>query len=221
MTDDEREQRDAEEFAALIGGMIALFLSRRKARFDRQRGVWILDGQVVSQRTIRTMIKRMKRIGGMELAALTEKLFADRITLAEWKRDFKKTIRSAHLVAGALATGSVAKAQKASVYRQRIEREEEYLDNFGDQIRRNQAGSEAKAKARAASYMLGAAATFGILEMSERALFGATEAIRIQTAAESCAGCEEYGGEWMPIDDMPEIGSLDCGARCLCYIEYR
>ena len=30
-----------------------------------------------------------------------------------------------------------------------------------------------------------------------------------------------YAYRWMPINEMPRIGSLNCGSWCRCYLEYR
>ncbi len=76
-------------------------------------------------------------------------------------------------------------------------------------------------KARARSYMLAASNTYSIIEQRVRGVIGYTEARRVRRASESCSGCITYSYVWMPINALPSIGSLDCGSRCRCYVEYR
>jgi hypothetical protein len=76
-------------------------------------------------------------------------------------------------------------------------------------------------KSRARSYLMAASNTYSIIEQRFRSVFGYTEARRIRRASESCAGCITYSYVWMPIAQLPEISTLDCGSRCRCFIEYR
>ncbi len=46
-------------------------------------------------------------------------------------------------------------------------------------------------------------------------------AIRRRTAGESCPDCIFFSDRWMPIGEMPELGSLQCRHHCKCVIEYR
>jgi hypothetical protein len=46
-------------------------------------------------------------------------------------------------------------------------------------------------------------------------------AIRRRTAGESCPDCIFFSDRWMPIGEMPELGSLQCRHYCKCVIEYK
>lgn len=74
---------------------------------------------------------------------------------------------------------------------------------------------------RAVSYLFAATATYAVVEYRLKKELGYSEAIRVRTAAESCEGCLRFAGKWMPIEEMPVIGSLDCGSKCRCFLKYR
>lgn len=82
--------------------------------------------------------------------------------------------------------------------------------------------SFASIKARAKSYLRAATITYNVVEQKVRDLIGGyTECRRIRRASESCSACIDWSYRWMPIQDMPPIGTLQCGGRCRCYLEYR
>jgi hypothetical protein len=220
MTDAEREKRDAEEFAALVGGIIALLIAGR-GTFDRRRGTWSVDGRTLTGATMRNLLARIERLFGQRAASVTRQWFNKSISLAEWRVEMNRNIRSAHLVAATLAVGAIEDVWQTADVLARIDREEAFASAFANQLRRNAVGSEQKAIARAKSYALAATITYGVAQQLHMAGVGYTEAKRIRRAVESCEGCRQYAGRWLPIAEMPPLGSLDCGGRCRCYLEYR
>jgi len=51
---------------------------------------------------------------------------------------------------------------------------------------------------------------------------GFTLAKRLLAASDHCPGCVEAASEdWVPIDEVLEIGSADCGVNCNCVIIFR
>lgn len=82
--------------------------------------------------------------------------------------------------------------------------------------------SFAQLASRAKGYLLAASATYSVVEHQIRIATGMTEARRIRRRAESCPGCVEWARRgWVPIAQMPPIGSLQCRSRCRCYLIYR
>ena len=97
-----------------------------------------------------------------------------------------------------------------------------FADEFSESIRMKKAGSFSKIRARAKSYLMAASVTYSQIEQDVRGLMGMqTEAKRIRRAAESCRGCIEYSYRWMPIAELPPIGSLQCRQHCRCFVIYR
>jgi hypothetical protein len=218
MTDEQIEQaeKDAESDAKWL---LLMLLLKKGVTFDAEKGRFYVDGKSVSITTIRNYLQRTEKRLAKKSIKLLDELKAGRITVERWQEEFSRNITSAHILAGAMALGSIKAAVNNVDVQERIDSELAYANNFASDLK-EEVGP--RANARATSYFMAAAVTYGILEMSVRKLMGKqTEAMRIRRASESCVGCIEWSYEWMPIEDMPEIGSLDCGGYCRCYIEYR
>jgi hypothetical protein len=222
MTDEEIEQaeKDATEDAKWL--LLLLLLNKKRVTYRADVGRFYVDGKSVSITTVRDYISRIERRIGNRILKLTDDLEAGRITLDEWRDGFTRNITSMHILTGALALGSIAAAARNADIQKRIDDELKYANNFAKQIKNNDAGSYDRIRARAKSYTLAAVITFGIFQHLARKLMGVqTECRRVRRASESCSGCIAWSYRWMPIAQMPPIGSLDCGSRCRCYLEYR
>lgn len=221
MTPDELEKETESDAAALA---LVLLLSRNKGRvtFRADVGRFYVDGRSVSIKTIRSYLMRVEKRQGERIGRLMDDLAKGRISLAAWQREFELIVTTSHTIAGALAIGSLAAAVRSETVKGRIDSELRYADKFAVEIREGKAGSAAQQKARAKSYLMATAITYGVLELESRGLMSIyTEARRIRRASESCDGCRRLAGKWMPIAELKPIGSMECGSRCRCYLEYR
>ncbi len=214
------EEKEARDIATAAG--TALILALYAGNVSRRGNVFFIGERRITGREMRRNLARLETVTGRRLTRLTDDLLANRITLNQWRTSFKAIIGGHHLLTGAMASGSLAKARITDRVAKRVAAEQAYADRFADEIEAGRAGTDARIKSRAKSYVMAASTTFFIVEQASQKLFGAGEAMRVlDPTSESCAGCIEYEGEWMPIDEMPELGSLDCGSRCRCYLEYR
>lgn len=227
MTDAEILQNElsAQEEALLIGGLLAVLLGLKQGtkpvRWDADRKRFTVEGRTVSITTIRRLLTRIENGIGARLASYAENLEQGRWTADQWQRETTKTITSAHVLAGALAVGTIAASARDRDVQARIISEQRYADEFGKDVRNDKAGSTARIRSRAKSYLLAAIVTYSVLEQMVRGISGYKEAMRVRRASESCPGCIAYSYRWMPIADMPRIGSLTCGGRCRCFLKYR
>ncbi len=75
---------------------------------------------------------------------------------------------------------------------------------------------------RTAAYALGVRpAYYGLATVAEMA-GDATLCRRVINSKEGCVECSEVASyEFIPIEEMPEIGSLVCGVWCLCEVEFK
>lgn len=240
----ELEKQLDEASAALL---LLLFVGQRNVRsarqveFDPRRGVFRVDGKVVSVTTIRLLISQLEGIGRIRLQRHLDDLLAKRIDLAEWQRRTASTLRVSHTLATALAVGGIERAKQDEEATKRINAELAYLAGFARDIQSGKL-TEPQMRSRANSYLLAVAVTYwaidqiqktrlrdvrrvrriGAIPMTDEEIIEVyREAKRYRRARESCTGCLRYSGRWIPIKQMPPIGSLDCGSRCRCFIVYR
>jgi len=241
----ELEKQLDEASAALL---LLLFNGRRNVRSDRQveflprRGVFRVDGKVVSVSTIRILLIQLEGIGRTRLQKHLDDLVAQRITVDEWYKRTASSLRVGHYLATALAVGSLDKANQNAEADKRVQAELAFLLGFASDLKAKKV-SEAKMRSRANQYLLAIPITYWFIDQAEKIrlkdvrrvrnisagipltdeeIFDVyTEAKRYRRARESCSACVEYSGRWIPIKQMPPIGSLDCGGRCRCFIVYR
>jgi hypothetical protein len=205
----------------------------RKITFDESSMKFRIDGRAVSVTTIRMYLQRIQDKGARKLATITLQLEKGEISLAAWQREFERTITSSHILAAALVLGSIGDAVKHRLVQERIAEQIEFLDAFGQAVRDRQAGSFGKIRSRAKSYLQAVHVTFANLELQQRIALGIqAEARNVLRPAEHCLRgpndpadlpiCTELTKQgWMPIDEMPPIGTRKCKIWCKCYIEYR
>lgn len=230
MTDDEIKQaeKEAEQRARELVLLLLLLFGKKDSkglevvRFDAAKGRFYYNGRSVSVKEIRKQLLRIETQQGRKLAQITDDLINEKMTIAEWKREFDRTITSTHILAGALALGGIAVSVRNAGIQAAIASEIKFADGFAKDVRRKK-GSAAQWKARARKYSRAIHITFSNTELEVRKLLGLqTEARRIRRAAESCSGCIEWSRKgWVSIEEMIPIGRLECGVYCRCYIEYR
>jgi hypothetical protein len=220
----EEEKRRARELAKRVGGVLAMLLgvisTDTQITWNPAAGRFLVAGEYIAAEAMRQQLIRLNSRAGNEMAAEVERLLASKITIDEWRDSMHKQIGSVHVVAGALAAGSITAALASGKVQAQIASERVFADGFARDLKKKQKSGPSW-RARARSYVQSTLVTFAAVELVVRQVLGYTEARRVLTAAESCDGCRHYGYQWLPLADMPEIGSLDCGSRCRCYLEYR
>lgn len=218
------EQQRAETLATSVGGALAAILGLRPTdqpvKWNAKKGKFMIGRRAVTMETIRRELHRFEAFVGALMRRAATRLSTGLITLDEWRAEMMSLIGSSHVVMAAVGAGSIAAAARSSNVQARIESERKYAAGFASHIETKDLKLPT-VKARATSYLLAAAATFAIVHHVAQKVAGRAEARRTTTAAESCIDCSSYAGSWMPIDQMPEIGTLICKNRCRCYIEYR
>lgn len=240
--DEEKElERQVEDASPIL--LLLLLFGRKNVRtnhqieFNRRKGVFLLDGKVISLTTIRVLIAQIEKIGANRMQKHLDDLLAKRISVDEWRKRSALTLMVSHRMAAALALGGIDQIATSEELKKKTTEELNYLSGFASDIKAGKMSS-AKMSARARSYMLSVATTYWFIDQMEKKrlaevkrvkkLTGGfvmeptyTEARRYRRARESCPGCVDVSGYWMPIAEMPPIGTLQCGGRCRCFIIYR
>jgi hypothetical protein len=174
-------------------------------------------GRFVSRQSVRDAVDNAGKAFKREAGKMAEQLDRGEITGGEWRNDMAALVKR-HLI----VTSSIGKGGHKQMTRSdwgsvggNIRREQHYLAKFADELDRL---SPRQIAARARQYA--GAGHIAFERMTERLQMG-KEAKRFLHASESCSGCLSYAGRWMPVAEMPSIGSLKCRHRCRCHIEYR
>ncbi len=124
-------ERDAATEANRIGGALTAVLS---ARWDGQQ--FIFNGNhAVSVETIRNVLIRVETVISGKIGKLVDELEATLITHDQWQADTKRLIASSHIIAAALACGSIRTAAYDLDVMKRIKTEFEYFDKFAEQVK--------------------------------------------------------------------------------------
>lgn len=218
----EDERNLIEDVSGLGVALLVLLGIRRtgqRVEFDKRRGQFIVDGRRINWRSIQQLLNRLGIKLRNDMRQITEDLFEGRVEMNEWQRTMDRKITSGHWAAGALALGGIVAAKASSALINRINKEKRFADGFRNDIERERV-SQARAVYRAGSYADATRVTHSVIEQANAVTQGANRAYRIITAKESCPGCLKYGGRWMPIEEMPPIGSQECGSHCKCVIVY-
>ncbi|MEO5859167.1 MAG: hypothetical protein ABIR33_09490 [Pyrinomonadaceae bacterium] len=237
MTDAEikRAEVDAERDAEWLALRLLLAFRRRdssavsRVSFDSSRGVFIVDGKSVTLRSVYKTLDRIRDRYAGRLLKITLDLDADRITLAEWKRAFDRSITSSHILFGAFALGGIAVAARNATVIARISEQLAFGDAFSEQIRAKKSGTLSKIAARAKSYLQAPHLLFTDLQLEVIISTGFyDEARNVLRPAEHCAsdanviGCPELSLlSWMPVVEMVPVGRRRCGGWCKCFLEFR
>lgn len=248
MTEAEIDQaeRDAERDAEWLALLLLLAFRRRRGRdvadvrFDAARGRFYLNGRAVSLRSIRAHLTRIEDRMARRLVRITNRLERGEITIDEWKREFDRSITSAHILTGAFAIGAIGLAARDEFVQRQIADQLRFADRFAEDVRRGRAGSFAMIRRRVRSYLQAAHITYTNLDLRIAKRTGVrTEVRNLLRPAEHCwdtkahidrngtpqparRGCPELTKlGWMPVEQMIPIGERSCTIWCKCYLEYR
>ena len=223
MFEEEDEQNLIADMQTVGIALLVLLGLRRTGQnvsFDSATGQFVIDGRRVNERTIRLLIGRITDTMRRDMRQATIDYFENRISLDEWEKTMNRKITSGHWASAALILGGLTVARRAGFLFDRIRNEMRFASIFKDDIR-NGRTSEARAAYRASSYADAINVTAAEGERIKAEADGRRFALRVITATESCAGCLQWAGRWIRIEDMPPIGSLDCISHCKCVMYYR
>ena len=139
----------------------------------------------------------------------------------QWQEAMQSLLTSAHIIAASVGKGGRDNVTDWSKVEKKIDWQAGFLGAFGAAV---VAGSVSAARAaqRAASYADAAYVTFSNADV-ERKAGGEREMLcrLVQNSQEGCSECQSDAAEgWMPVSDMAELGSRECGDWCKCYIEF-
>lgn len=173
----------------------------------------------------------------MTLEELAEALKAGTITLSEWTQQMRDAIREEAIVAMVLAKGGrdfITPSDWGYVGSQ-TKLYYEKLDGFAKDIQGDPATwlNGRRLNARMNQYgQIGYSALEDDLKREKLKAAGAAGVVIegrrvLEEDVEHCEGCLEHGvpagsdGGWGPLEDVPDIGTFECGQNDRCTIETR
>ena len=222
ITQDERRQIERDYAEAGVGLLVLLGLrsTGQRVEFDKRLGQFRIDGRLVSPETIRRLVNQISLIARSKIQRVTELLISGSYSSERWLEEMRRILKGGHAIASGLAFGSLDDTDGWLSFQKRYEEEDDYLiglfAGYG-------AGGVSAGRLAARSLMYASAIyiTWQLLTSRQKQTQGFKEAMRIRTAAESCSGCIQYANRWIPIPQMPPIGSLQCRSNCKCFLIYR
>lgn len=200
------------------------------------------NGRVMSEFQVRREIDEYITEEQAKVEREGEKLLAGLITLAAFFLFMRNKVETWHTVIGSIAYGgrSQVDAERAARIAAKVKTEMLFLNKFREDVK----AMTEKARVLAASSELKVAEAFAQTAASipSRASLYASAAYSTyvnnvtarefdegvtlgrRVCAEDDASCDECadaaGSEWRPLDEIEEIGSLQCVNNCRCFIEY-
>src|SRR5437868_5542047 len=177
-------------------------------------------GRFVSKETVRRAAMDAEERFKAEASKHASRLETGAISAAVFTTAMALLVKSNLVVMSAIGKGGwrqMSRSDWGSVGAA-VKREYGYLRKFAGQLDRL---SAPQINARARMYANAGYVAFSGFLTRTFAVGAYTQARRTLHAAESCSGCESFAGEWMPIGELPEIGTQECGSRCKCSVDYR
>jgi hypothetical protein len=242
--------RRARQRARALGGILALLLAGRisEVRFNAATGRFVLRDTSVSPAEIRRQLGTLEGRVARIMDGYAARLEAGEWTVERWHEAMAELLEESHILFGALAIGSVLGATVDATVKARAARDLKYLARWEalelrgippsgqaltgargyrppkESRRRNPRARRRRHRAYLRSMFI----TYAQLDQQVQVALGMKFCRRRLTAQESCTrrhallGCVEvHAMGWMPVAEMPPIGTLRCGQFCKCYLEFR
>src|SRR3954463_92052 len=120
-TEAQEEQRHAESTARVLGGALAVILglsrSSQPVEWDPAQARFRVGDENVTMETVRRELRRVENLSISRILQNADKLERGEITVDEWQRSMNRHVSSMHILAGALALGSIGVAVQSRTVR--------------------------------------------------------------------------------------------------------
>jgi hypothetical protein len=172
------------------------------------------------------LIEKLKGKSKRDARRISTRLEQGKIDADEWKAQVMALLVSAHIIAASVGRGGV-NAMSVNDWR-RIQAKITLQDGYLEKLKRSiTAGAVVMAAGAIASrvgkYFVAPSISFEAADR-ERMLDLNGDQIMARLITNSKEGCEECAADeaegWMPVEDLDEIGTRECGDWCLCTVEY-
>lgn len=197
--------------------------------YDKRRRIYIdRNGVRLTDREIREALDEYIDSVQAGMARQVTKYTAGELTTADLFRSLENEVIALHGASGSIAYGGLAQMdfEKWSRIESRLVSELGYLNQFRGDVQLAAQAGELSAEGianRAGLYGEAAYAEYMNQVVEREADHGVTLGRRIcEQDGTSCDDCVDAATEdFIPLEDIPEIGSLQCMSNCRCEIEFQ
>lgn len=173
------------------------------------------DGVVITAVMLRELIDKLTTYTRLRARRLGARLEAGEISPGQFAEAMTELLTSAHVIAEV-----VSGRNDLNKVKEKVSWQKRYLSKFVASVA---AGTVISGiAARAGSYISAIYPTYATGRFEERKQVEREMQCRLVThSKEGCSECaaDESAG-WMPVSEMDEIGTRECGDYCLCTIEF-
>lgn len=180
-------------------------------------------GRAVSGAFVRQEVDVAIRRSSAEVGALMQRLRAGAIDVATWRVAMMEQIKLGHLAAAMVAMGGRDMMSADDFLRvgAEVATQYTYLARFASDLEAGVVRADARAGARASSYLAAVRSTYLQVDREQRATTYDQEA-NVLGAAEHCPQCLDVTAlGWVPIGTLPAIGTRLCTIHDRCHLIFR
>ncbi len=192
--------------------------------FDKSANRYrIPNGQFISRATVRREINKAVDKTSKMMRQVGKDFNAGKINLPEFQIQMADLVKGINILTASIGRGgkNMMRPNDWGTVGAKVREQYKYLNKFARDIELGKV-SPVQIENRAGLYAKQSRAGYFRAEMDVAIDAGLTEARRIQNSKEGCPGCDHYASVgWIPIEEMPNIGELECKGFCLCVLEYR
>lgn len=196
-------------------------------RWIARAASWFRGGRPLPPSTVKAAADAVCRQANADIGVLVTRLTSGEITVADLEPLMQNAIKRGIIANTALAHGGYDNLTPKIIERAEAQvlAQHDFLRNRLEKVASNVRAS-GELTARDGHDLMSYSNAFRSVYENEFAQAkrdaGFTEAQRVLAAVSHCASCEEIAAQgWMPIDEMPPIGSDDCLNNCHCTLIFR
>ncbi len=194
-------------------------------RWNENAGRFIgSNGRFVPEATIRSGVDALVDRVSQRLQVAARGVADGSVSAQAFRDVLFQGIKDVHIGAGLAAYGgqSAMNQERYGFLGSEVKKQYEYARGFLQDIVSGKQPLDGRLAARAAMYAESGRTTYEHVRMREAERRGRSQVRNVLHAKESCDQCKSITGRgWIPIDEMPPVGSRTCLSRCRCSLEYR
>lgn len=181
-------------------------------------------GQFVTEGAVRVAMDGVIGGASIRIKALSDRLAAQQMTLAQWQADMQAILKVLHTSAYMAAHGGSKQMAPADHERLAavLKGQYQYLTGMARDVASGRQPLNGTLSSRADLYAQAARGTFEDQRRAEQELRGLNEERRVLHPADHCRDCVTAARrDWQPLRTLPRIGDSQCLTRCHCTMEFR